>query len=97
MRTRSFSSCFGSLLNRHVWVLIDGPTGDDNGPRGEPAWFTNERGYAAHSQPGELFNIRNDVAQRHNEYTSQPEIVRELKELLQEMRGNGRSTPRRPQ
>jgi arylsulfatase A-like enzyme len=79
------------------WVLIDAPTGDDNGPRGEPAWFKMERGYTAHSHPGELFNVRDDLIQRKNLYADRPELVRQLKELLEKYKQNGRSTPGAPQ
>ena len=75
------------------WVLIDSPSGDDNGKSGEPAWLKNERGYEAHSQPGELFNVRQDLAQRHNLHADKPELVSQLKSLLETYIKNGRSTP----
>jgi arylsulfatase A len=31
------------------WVLIDAPSGDDNGANGEPTWLKAQRGYTAHS------------------------------------------------
>lgn len=80
-------------LRRGDWVFIDAPTGDDNGPRGEPQWLKTERGYVAHNQPGELFNLREDLAQRHNRYAEQPQLAAELKALLEKYKTAGRSTP----
>jgi len=79
------------------WVLIDAPTGDDNGPRGEPQWLKAERSYTAHDHPGELFNLREDLAQRRNYYAEKPELVRKLKQLLEKYQREGRSTPGAPQ
>jgi arylsulfatase A-like enzyme len=75
------------------WVLIDAPEGDDNGKHGEPEWLKSERGYASHSLPGELFNMRDDLSQRHNRYAEKPEIVAKLKSLLVNYITTGRSTP----
>jgi arylsulfatase A-like enzyme len=80
-------------IRRGDWVLIDAPSGDDNRKRGEPEWFKEERGYTAHDQPGELFDLRQDLAERRNLYTERPEIVRALKELLEKYKREGRSTP----
>ena len=54
------------------WVLIDARTGDDNGERGEPDWFKQERGYAPNDAAGELYDLRNDLAQRDNLYRESP-------------------------
>jgi arylsulfatase A-like enzyme len=80
-------------LRKGDWVFIDAPSGDDNGPRGEPDWFRQERGYEKHAQPGELFNLREDLLQRRNHFAERPEIVRELKALLTQYQQRGRSTP----
>jgi arylsulfatase A-like enzyme len=79
------------------WVLIDAPTGDDNGANGEPAWLKRERGYTEHSQPGELFHVRGDLAQRRNLYQEQSEIVSKLRSILNKYIQDGRSTPGIPQ
>jgi arylsulfatase A-like enzyme len=76
------------------YVFIDWPTGDDNR---EPAWFKNERGYTAHEFPGELYDLRQDAAERKNLFRERPEIVREMKTLLQKYKREGRSTPGAPQ
>jgi arylsulfatase A len=80
-------------IRKGDWVFIDGRTGDDNAKRGETDWFKKERGYVEHSQAGELFDLRQDLAQRKNLHAENPEIVRELKELLEKYKRDGRSTP----
>ena len=61
------------------WVFIDAPSGGD---AREPDWYREERGYADHDFPGELFNLRDDISERHNRYGEYPEVVGELSELL---------------
>ncbi len=80
-------------IRRGDWVLIDAPTGDDNGAKGEPKWLKDERGYAPHNLAGELFNVRDDLSERRNQFAEHPEIVRELKDLLEKYKSDGRSTP----
>ena len=80
-------------IRKGDWVLIDAPTGDDNGARGEPQWLKDERGYTKHDHPGELFNVRDDLGERHNYFAEKPELVRELKALLEKYKADGRSTP----
>ncbi len=53
------------------WVLIDARTGDDNGERGEPDWFKQERGYAPNTAAGELYDLRDDLPQRDNLYAAE--------------------------
>jgi len=81
-------------LRQGDWVLIDAPSGDDNR---EPDWFKQERGYTAHTQPGELYNLREDLTERRNLYGERPEIVQRLKALLEKYKSEGRSTPGAPQ
>ncbi|MEP6670946.1 MAG: arylsulfatase [Chthoniobacter sp.] len=84
-------------IRKGAWVLIDAPSGDDNGTNGEPQWLKDERGYTRHTLPGELFNVREDLIERHNYFAERPEIVRELKALLEKYKADGRSTPGEPQ
>jgi arylsulfatase A-like enzyme len=81
-------------IRKGPWVLIDYSTGDDNR---EPEWFKRERGYTAHHEPGELFDLRQDLPERRNLYAEHPETVRELKDLLEKYKREGRSTPGKPQ
>jgi arylsulfatase A-like enzyme len=83
-------------IRKGDWVLIDAPSGDDNRGNGEPDWLKKERGYTQHTMPGELFHLRKDLAQRTNRYEENPELVTELKALLQKYKSEGRSTPGAP-
>ncbi len=65
------------------WVLIDHQSGDEND---EPDWFKAERGYERHGLPGELYNLKDDPAERKNLYGDRPETVMRLKECLRRTR-----------
>ena len=81
-------------LRQGEWVLIDAPTGDDNGGsqrNGEPAWLKQARGYIANPQPGELFNVHDDLSERRNRYAEQPVVVQRLKALLEHYKSQGSS------
>jgi arylsulfatase A len=45
--------------------------------------------------PGQLYNLQDDPGETRNLYDQHPEIVQELKELLDRSRREGRSAPRR--
>ncbi len=77
-------------IRKGDWLLIDAPTGDDNK---EPDWFKKERGYEAHNQPGELYRLDQDIAERKNLYADHLDKVREMKALLEKHKKDGRSTP----
>ncbi len=84
-------SCSGRFaIRKGHWVFIDAPTGDDNK---EPKWLKEERGYTPDTCPGELFDLNRDLAERTNEYAEHPEIVSELKGLLEKYKQAGRSAP----
>ena len=81
------------------WVLIDASSGDGNGGKnrpGEPDWLKQERGYTKNEFAGELYNLRNDLAEQRNLYGEEPKVVRRLQALLQKYKSDGRSTPGAP-
>jgi arylsulfatase A-like enzyme len=80
-------------IRQGEWVLIDAPSGDDNFAGGEPEWFKKERGYTPNPFPGELYDLRDDLAQRRNRFGERPEVVQRLKALLEKYKADGRSTP----
>ncbi len=79
------------------WILIDAPSGDTNallsGGHGETEWFQRQRGYVGNDQPGELYDLEKDPAQRHNLFGEQLEKVRELRAFLEKAITDGRTTP----
>ena len=81
-------------IRKGDWVFIDAPSGGDNP---EPEWFRQERGIEASHTAGELFNVKDDLGERRNHFTEKPEIVSELKALLEKYKRDGRSTPGAPQ
>ena len=86
-RSAVHHSCSGRFaLRQDDWVFIDAPSGDDNR---EPDWFKAERGYSDHDFPGELFNLKDDIAERQNLYGQHPDIVRSLSHRLEEVKAQG--------
>ena len=43
--------------------------------------------------PAQLYDLESDLFQRHNCYREQPEVVQQLKSLLERYRNEGRSAP----
>ena len=83
-------------LRQGDWVLIAAPTGRENpAPRGEPEWFRQLRGYTSHTEPYELFNLRDDISQRSNRAATEGERVKAMLALLDKYRRDGRSVPHR--
>ena len=83
-------------IRQSNWVFIDAPSGDDRG-NSEPDWFREERDVQPHDYPGELYNLAEDLSQCHNQYGDRPpEIVQQLKTLLEQYKTSGRSVPKRP-
>ena len=83
-------------IRKGEWVLIFAPSGDDNGKRGEPAWFQRDRGYRPHREAGELYDLASDPMQQENQYAARPEKVKELADLMKRYVAEGRSTPGPP-
>ncbi len=79
------------------WVLIDHPTGDNNGNGrpGEPEWFRKRRAVVQHGQPVELYNLRDDPQQTVNLAEGAEERVRSMQAILERYKRDGRSVPHR--
>lgn len=78
-------------IRQSEWVFIDAKTGMNTK---EPEWFRKQRGYTLHSLPGELYNLKQDPAERKNLYAERPDVVGKLKALLERYKREGRSAPR---
>jgi arylsulfatase A len=76
----------GYALRHGDWVLVDARTGAVSQV---PKWFDEANGYTSHSLPGELYNLKDDLAQRQNLYAENPEKVAELKALLGKIQAQG--------
>jgi arylsulfatase A-like enzyme len=75
-------------IRKGDWVFIDSPKGGDNE---EPDWFRQERGYVSHDYPGELFNLKDDISERHNRYNEEPELVEQLSARLSRIKAGEES------
>ena len=84
-------------IRKGDWVFIDAPTGQGSKKLVEPAWFKKERGYVDDDLPGKLYNLAEDLPEKHNYYAEKPDIVKQLKALLDKYKSEGRSTPGPPQ
>jgi arylsulfatase A len=82
----------GYAIRHGDWLLVDAPTGYVSG--GNKAWEAR-RGYQPDGKAGvELYNLKTDLAQKHNVAAEHPERVAELKALLKKIREQGHSAPR---
>ena len=66
------------------WVMIDAKTG---GVSKVPDWFDDANGYAKNTQAGELYDLRQDLAQKHNRYADEPARVEDLRKKLRDIVG----------
>lgn len=67
------------------WILIDAPSGQHTRM---PAWYGEANGYITYdkSNPGLLYNLKEDPSQKNNLYEQHPERVAEMRELLKQYR-----------
>jgi len=74
------------------WLLVDAKNGF---LRMSPAAWNKKHNYAPDDQLAvELYNMKEDIGQRHNLAEQHPEVVKELTELLKNIREQGYSAPR---
>jgi arylsulfatase A len=86
-RTIVHNTSANSYALRHdQWLLVAAKTGAVSKV---PVEFDQTNHYTPHDQPGELFDLSRDVAQRDNLYTKEPKIVAELGALLKTVRQRG--------
>ncbi|MEZ6134278.1 MAG: arylsulfatase [Pirellulaceae bacterium] len=76
----------GYALRHGSWSLIAAKTGAISKV---PAWFDEAFGFTQHSQPGELYDLSQDIGQRKNLYAEQSEKVRELEQMLNTLQSAG--------
>jgi arylsulfatase A len=73
----------GYAIRQGDWVLISATSGAVSKV---PDWFTTSNGYELNKQPGELYNLREDLSQRNNRYADEPDRVKQLSILLEQIR-----------
>jgi arylsulfatase A len=73
------------------WLLVDAKTGAARQPT--LAWNQKHKQPADDGQPVELYNLKDDIGQRHNLAEQHPERVTQLRALLNKIRDQGHSAP----
>ncbi len=68
------------------WLLIAAKSGAHSKV---PPWFDKEQGYTEDDQPGELYDLSTDLAQKVNLYAKEPAKVAELTALMKSIRARG--------
>jgi arylsulfatase A-like enzyme len=83
-------------IRRGPWKYLDhtGSGGNryENDPRLRPLMLPD----TAPGAPGQLYNLETDPGETRNLYFEQPQIVKELKTLLEQSKASGRSRPPHP-
>jgi arylsulfatase A len=74
------------------WLLVDAKSGYAS-HKPPPAWNKKHHLEPDDDQPVALYNLKNDIGQRHNLAAAHPEKVTELQALLKKIRDQGRSSP----
>ncbi|GHC58639.1 sulfatase family protein [Roseibacillus persicicus] len=74
------------------WLYIDQPSGNHNGRKALA--FEKRRNYPEDDQKVALYNLKEDIAQRHNLAAKNPEKVAEMKAEMKKIREQGYSAPR---
>ncbi|MGO4588876.1 sulfatase family protein [Paenarthrobacter sp. 2TAF44] len=70
-------------IRKDEWVFIDSPPCSENT---EPEWFHTERGYPDDDSEAGLYNLTEDISQRDNKHSDQPEVAQVLGRELESVR-----------
>ena len=76
----------GYALRHDNWLFVAAKTG---AVTRVPPWYDQENNYRPNDQPGELYDLTQDLAERENLYGRQPEKVAELEAMLAQIRAKG--------
>jgi arylsulfatase A len=76
----------GYAVRHENWLLVAAKTG---GITRVPEWFDGANGYEKNEDPGELYDLNNDLTQMRNLFAEKPEKVAELTVLLEQIRAKG--------
>lgn len=76
-------------LRQGDWVFIESEKSAHGAA--EPEWWKKKFAIEAHTEPAELFNLREDPGEKRNLYAKHPERVRVMRALLARYKAEGRS------
>jgi arylsulfatase A-like enzyme len=80
-------------IRRGNWKYLDHTGSGGNRYQNNPGLKPFDLPDAAPDAPGQLYNLATDPGETMNLYVQQPEIVTELKALLEQSKSSGRSRP----
>ena len=80
-------------LRQGDWVFIESEKSAHGAA--EPEWWRERNGIQKHTEPGELFHLKEDLKETKNLYAQYPDRVKEMQALLEKYKEDGRSVPRR--
>jgi arylsulfatase A len=83
-------------VRRGHWKYLDHPGSGGNRYENNPELKPFILPDTARGAPGQLYNLEADPGETKNLYFERPEIVKELKALLDQSKTSGRSRPERP-
>jgi arylsulfatase A len=75
------------------WLLVDAKSGYES-HKPSPAWNKKHQMGPDDNQMVALYNLKDDIGQRHNLAAEHPEKVARLQSLLKKIRNQGHSSPR---
>jgi len=91
---QAFAGSQTLAIRRQQWKYLDHPGSGGNRYENHDGLKPFILPEANPTAPGQLYNLQSDPGETTNLYADQPEIVAELKELLEESKASGRSRPR---
>lgn len=85
-------------IRKGEWLYINGYTGSHNGHMDIGPSYKEYFDYVQYSKEenrGLLFNLREDIMEKHNVYSEYPEVIKTMDSLLMQYKQSGRSVPHR--
>jgi arylsulfatase A len=89
--TQAFSGARTLSIRRGPWKYLDHPGSGGNRYDNNPELKKFALPDAAPNAPGQLYNLETDLGETKNLYFDRPDIVKELKALLEHSKANGHS------
>ncbi|MCE9520455.1 MAG: sulfatase-like hydrolase/transferase [Verrucomicrobia bacterium] len=90
---QAFSGVRTLSIRRGPWKYLDHPGSGGNRYETDPDLRRYILADTAPDAPGQLYNLETDPGETNNLYLAHPEIVKDLKALLEESKASGRSRP----
>lgn len=93
---QAFAGARDLSIRRGTWKYLNHTGSGGNNYEGSPGLKRFSIPDSAPRAPAQLFDMKNDPGETKNLYFEQPEVVKELKALLDKAKSSGRTAPRRP-